>query len=61
MEKIGMRTAEKYNVLAAEKVWKNFWRKFPGNGWPLNLRWQSLCNGVIMDADYEKNVIKERI
>ena len=47
--------------LRAEKSLEKFLENFPGNGWPLNLRWQSLCNGVIMDADYEKNVIKERI
>ncbi|MFR4145845.1 MAG: hypothetical protein ACLT1J_05740 [Mediterraneibacter gnavus] len=48
------------DTFAAEKFGK-ISGEFPGNGWPLNLRWQSLCNGVIMDADYEKNVIKERI
>ena len=44
------------DTFAAEKF-----GEFLGNGWPLNLRWQSLCNGVIMDTDYEKNEIKERI
>ena len=51
---------QRKDTFAAEKFGK-ISGEFPGNGWPLNLRWQSLCNGVIMDADYEKNVIKERI